>query len=423
MKVSQLIGMVGCGLLWACKTAEPPTTPIHEPVVEKELMITDLSVVNDVRATGADGPWSFGGLIKAMSGTTDPSRFVVNWLKLWEANQTVNGFTVAARPSIRSDVIDPWKARDGQTGVGDDQWNVNFANAPFRLLAIVNRIDLNRGTGTTIVENAGEGRFVFGVTNGPGATGQPLRFTVIFEYEQLATDRPTLRGWAQNWHALGTQQFGASYNAALQQITDRFSGKDKAPAKPNGSPLNQIRTNENALNPEWELREFNIVSGTLRPVPTKQSPENSFQNTPRLAKFINDNEADIKDRNFQIPLQFEGAPFLAGSSRVPFDFFWQAPGVADNEARHIFSFTACNGCHHRETNTANFLHVANRAQNAQAALSGFLTGVDVNDPVNTGVSRRFNDLADRAEALKLLATETGPVRLQSIRNERRARVH
>lgn len=436
MKFYRAIAIVGLLALAACRDnppsnqppnqppgqppGQPPPIPAHEPVIDRELMITDLSVVNDARATGPDGPWSFGGLIKAMAGTTDPSRFVVDWLKTWEANQTVNTFTVNARPTIRSKVIDPWKAKDGQSGVSDALWNVNFANAPFRLLAIVNRIDLNHGDGAAAVTDAGEGRFVFGVTDG-GPT--PPLFTVIFEYEQLATDRDTLRGWAQAWHALGAKPFGPDYNAALLHVTDRFSGKNKAPAKPNGSPLNQIRTNEIALASPWELREFHIVAGKLQEVPTLQSPDNSLQNTPKLAKFINDNEVKILDRNFTIPPQFDGAPFLAGSSKVPFGFFWQAPGVANNEARHIVSLNACNGCHHRETNTTGFLHVANRQANAKAALSGFLTGIAVPDPVLGSVSRTFNDLADRAEILKLLATEPGTARLNTITRDRRSRVH
>lgn len=433
MRACTLAVIVGCLFLTACKKPEPPPNPNpnpgpnpppapapHEPVIDKELMITDLTVVNDGRAAGPTGAWSFGGLVTAMAGPTNPGRFVVDWLKLWETNQPVNTFSVSPRPTIRSVVIDPWKAKDGQAGVSDDQWTVNLANAPFRLLAIVNRLDLNRGNGSTVVQNAGEGRFVFGVTD---ASGAPLQFTVIFEYELLATDRPTLRGWAQAWHALGTKPFGPEYNAALQLITDRYSGKDKAPSKPNGSPLNQLRTNEIALASPWELREFHIVGGKLQEVPTLQSPDNSFQDTARLAKFINDNEAEILDRNFTVPPQFDGAAFLAGSSKVPFGFFWRAPGVANNEARHIVSFTACNGCHHRETNTTGFLHVANRQANAKAGLSGFLTGTSVADPVVPSVSRPFNDLAARAEVLKLITTESGEARLNTITNDRRARVH
>ena len=122
---------------------------MHEPVKNKELMITDLSVVEDGRATAAGGPWTFGGLITAMAGPTPPGAFVKQWLLQWDANQSVNTFTVARRQTIRSLVIDPWKARDGQAGAPDPAWTPNLANAPFRLLAIVNRLDLSRGDGAT----------------------------------------------------------------------------------------------------------------------------------------------------------------------------------------------------------------------------------------------------------------------------------
>jgi hypothetical protein len=395
-------------------------------------MITDLSVVNDARATGPNGAWSFGGLIQAMSGTTNPSRFVVSWMKTWETNQSVNGFTIPARPSIRNEVINPWKAKDGQPNVADDQWNVNFANAPFRLLAIVNRLDLTGGTPTN-VENAGEGRFVFGVLN---AAGQPLPFTVIFEFEQLATSRAQLRGWAQQWHALGALPFGAPFNAALQQITDRFSGKDKAPNKPNGSPLNQLRTNEIALSfaNGWELREFKIDGGFLKPSTTLQSPSNSFQNTAVLRQFIADNEPEILDGGFRIPVRFNNAPFLAGASLIappsaPPAFKWIVPTPVNNEARHKVALGSCNGCHHLETGTMNFLHVANRAPTAEAALSGFLKGgpngtdFEVDDQGTGGFKRKFNDLKDRAAILREAAAEAGDIQLNSMRNARRFRVH
>src|SRR6185503_10626403 len=100
------------------------------------------------------------------------------WLKTWDIDQTINGFVVPARPNIRTVLIEPWKARDGQAGVSDEQWEPNWRNAPFRLLAIVNRLDLKRDAGG-IVQNAGEGRFVFCVTAGAGVDSPELPFTVI----------------------------------------------------------------------------------------------------------------------------------------------------------------------------------------------------------------------------------------------------
>ncbi len=432
------VALLGAVTLASCNQA-PPTpnppgpglnpSPVHEPVLDKELMITDLSVVNDARAQGPDGPWSFGGLVKAMAGRSDPGAFVFEWLKLWETSQTVNTFGVKPRTNIRSLIIEPWKMRDGKSGIADAQWTPNLANAPFRLLAIVDRLDLS-ASDTTSVRHAGEGRFVFGVLN---AANDPLPFTVIFEYEQLAADRPALRSWAQEWHALGAQSFGPAYNSALQAITDKFSGRDRAPAKPNGSALNQIRTNEialvlpNEVQRGWELREFQIVGGQVQEVSTKQTPDNSFQNTATLAKFINDTEADILDRHFEVPVQFAGAAFLAGSSIAapPANgFFWRAPGVTRNEARHIVAFTSCNGCHHLETGTTGFLHVANRQQAEKAELSGFLTGIEnVPDPVDGSIKRDFNDLLARATILKTLVSEVPPIQLTGILRDRRSRVH
>ena len=418
----------------------PPSQPpaVHDVVVNKELMITNLSVVNDARTKGPDGPWSFGALMTRMAGPTDPSAFVVKWLQTWEADQPVNGFSIPKRTQIRKLVIEPWMKKDngGQT-VPDGSWKVNFANAPFRLLAIVNRLDLMRET-TTSVANAGEGRFVFGVL---GPAGEALPFTVIFEYEQLATTREQLRGWAQQWHALsttGSAPFDETYKAALQVITDRFSGSNAAPNKPNGSALNQLRTNEIALvlqdnlSRGWELREFHIANGLLTPATTRQSPSNSFQNKPELTEFINTNETAILDGTFEILPTFKGLPFLAASSLIAppvSGFKWIVPPTVNNEARFKVAFASCNGCHHMETDTKNFVHVDNRAATSEAALSKFLTGepdgsdFKVVDQGTGGFTRPFNDLKQRAAILKATAEEAGAVQLHSLRDNRRFRVH
>lgn len=419
-------------------TPPPPPVPVHDPDIERELMIRDLSVVNDARTQGPNGAWSFGKLIQGLAGSSDPavvSKFVVSWLRSWDADQTVNTFTVPKRTKIRALIIDPWKAKDGQAGVADDAWKPNLANAPFRLLAIVNRMDLNRGSGAA-VQNAGEGRFVFGVVR---PDGSPAQFTVIFEYELLAQDRERLRRWAQEWHALGTIPFGTQYNAALQKITDQFAGAGAAPLKPNKSALNQLRTNEIelVLPPEnvsrgWELREFNIGSdGLLHPVTTKQTPANAFQNKADLATFINDNAVALLDRTLFIPEKLpDGRAFLAGASVVApptQGFFWNAPGIQNNEARHQLGMLTCNGCHHRESNTTDFLHVKVRAADQRAELSDFLEGgPQFQDPVDPTLKRdAVNDLQARATILKALAGEIAlPAGvLEGLEENRAVRVH
>src|SRR5690606_792741 len=112
---------------------------------------------------------------------------------------------------------------------------LDLSKAPFRLLAIVNRIDLRSDGGgyggggviggpiraadapgamiapdamiapAPMPVHAGEGRFVFGVLD---PQGRPLPFTVIFEYELPASDPREVLGWARSWHALGEVPFG-----------------------------------------------------------------------------------------------------------------------------------------------------------------------------------------------------------------------
>jgi hypothetical protein len=111
-----------------------------------------------------------------------------------------------------------------------------------------------------------------------------------------------------------------------------------------------------------------------------------------VADFVNQNEATILTQLHTVPPTFEGQPFQAGSSINPI-VFWSAPGIANNDARQLFSLNTCNGCHGAETNT-KFLHIAPRFQGQESQLSGFLTGITLPDPVS-GVTRTFNDLAAR----------------------------
>lgn len=361
---------------------------------ESELMIRDLLVVEDPIRTNwsgnpnppnpSDGAWHFGRLMTQMAGTNDPEQFVRTWLQEWSTPRPVNGFVVPPR-NIDALVVNPWLAASGGT-------RLDLTRAPFRLLAIVNRIDLRdlaRGS-------AGEGRFVFGVL---GAGGAQLQFTVILEYNLPASTPADVRRWADDFHALSSLPRGsAQYNQALENITTRFAGRDVAPTRPNGSSINQVRSNEIALLAPWELREFKLnAAGQLRQVTVAQTTDLTFDNSPTLANFINANTPALLAGTHVVPATFNGAPFLGGSAITNPNMFWRAPGVTNNEARFRFSINTCNGCHAGETGTP-FLHVSPRNLGQVAALSTFLTGKTQPDPVS-GLPRTFNDLDFRSSSL------------------------
>lgn len=355
----------------------------------RELMIRDLSVVDDPIRTSAFGPpgdsrsgaWTFQRLMERIAPTpAEAPDMAEAMLSSFLTPQAVNGFTIPSRPQMLDLVLGPWP----RTANG----KLDLAQAPMQLLAIVNRVDLkdlSKGS-------AGEGRIIFGV-NDPG--GFPMEFTVIFEYALPASDDNEARAWAEDFHALQALPFPSEeYNAALQAITDRFSARDVLPGTPSGSALIDIRTNEIALDFEWQFREFHLdgVTGALNPAPLFQTPDASFNFSPELGRFINQNAATILTERHDVPATFEGVPFQAASVFNNIDF-WDAPGITDPDARHKFSLNTCNGCHGGETNTF-FLHVSPRFPGQESQLSDFLLGTNAFDPV-TGQTRRLAELRRR----------------------------
>jgi hypothetical protein len=359
----------------------------------EELIITSLSVVEDPVRTAPGGAWHFGTLMRAMAGNQDPSTLVRQWLRTWNTTQQVNGLTLPARSQMLTKVLGPWEQRSGGASRPLD-----FSKAPFRLLAIVNRMDL-RNPGV----QAGEGRFVFGVLD---AAGNPLEFTVILEYALPGGTPEAIQAWARDWHELGQLGLGhPNYKVKLQALTDRFTRAGVMASRPHGNALNQLRTNEVALSSEWEMREFVLTSTALQPATVKRTPDLGFENTGALRDFIQANQADVLAERHTVPESLNGARFLAARAPVPEAFFWRVPGVP-SEARHKFSLNTCSGCHSRETGT-EFTHIAPRAAGQVAALSAYLMGGTLPDPV-TAVSRSFNDLDRRAEDLKALVCGTPP---------------
>jgi hypothetical protein len=355
---------------------------------ERELVVRDLPVVEDPARTSGQGAWTFAHLAAELAPPgVPPGAFVEAFLRSWLVDQTVNGFTVRARPSMQAFALDPWPR--------DASGLLDLARAPVRLLAIVDRVDLR----DPVAGSAGEGRFVFGLLD---RAGRPAPFTMIFEYRLRAGTEDDVRAWARAWHALGALPFPSeAYNAALQSLTDRFVSRGAGTCGAGGSALLAVRTNEAALDFTWELRQFALspTDGALRPVPVDQTPDTGFlvAGSPVVADFVNQADEAILAGTFTVPPSFEGAPFLGGSSFNLLEA-WNAPGIVDPEARHLFSLATCNGCHGDETGS-EFLQIFPRPAGAAARISGFLRGIAVSDPF-TGAFRTFADLQRRKADLE-----------------------
>ena len=415
----------------------PATLKPHTVVVEKELIMTNVKVVESSRAKEVVGPWHIRTLFSNMIGGAEPSQLMLQWLGEWEEDRTVNGLVIPKRPRIRELVIDPWLKASGMAGKPASEVQLKWSAAPFRLLAIVNRFDLAQADPMLDrIDNAGEGRFVFGVTS-DGPDGPSVQFTVIFEYRQRANSKKQFEDWAKAWHALGDEtlgkkdEFPENYLSALEAITTKFSGP--------GAALHQLRTNEIVLQVPWELREFQVEGNRLVSVTVKQNPDISFNQTSVLDAYL---KTFILDVPPAMPSGAKNVPFLAASSineKPVWNLSTPSQDAKLKKRLADFAKNTCNGCHGVEGGMIGreFTQVQPREPGQESILAGFLTGKapagqsnegaeEFTDPRDSQKKIPFaNDLGQRKTMLMQVA-EPGTVPSaagEPLWNGRKGRVH
>jgi hypothetical protein len=374
-------------------TCTPTTVPCTAGAVVNDpfhqLVIVDPNVTNPandpIASNASDGHFSFRYLLEQLSGcpnastnTSCMSSFVNGWINQLGTQQTINGFSVP--PRITSLISQNWpKLSDGTT--------LDMSQAPFQLLAIVNRTDLH-------VTGQGEGRLVYGFV-GPqsGPNPGPQTFTVIAEFLLPATGTLTSRkGWVNAFfglpNAAGFQQVCAGspnpkcvYNHNLQTLTDVFV---------TAAQLFDLRTSDFFLAPPgtpppWAWRQFGlqIASGQnhLVTAPTAEVPDISLNGSATVGSFLAANAAQIRDGFVSLPAsQIGGEVFdLVQNS-------WSFPSV-DAPTLKSFSGRTCNGCHvFVPTDPANpngsgpFFHVNPTTipdSTGQNILSPFMTAIEI----------------------------------------------
>lgn len=335
-----------------------PITPLilnavdceNQLLKQNSLFITHLDVVEDPARTynvynntgNPYGAWTFGTLMKNIANTNvtgvSTKSFLKEWVKTWTQNYMIGSFAnnnaynnLSPRGNSKLHLIHPWIVKawtmsppNGQPATPPDNNELNnngweyywdilsedalVKNAPFKLMAIVNRIDL-RGNPiyTSNMHNGGETRFIYTLIN--PFTGKPpihndaqsgpfgaeafglidwIGMNVILEYGNPINNLCDIKDFAQQWYDLSSYTLGSTdYNDALEQITNTVTLSNKAPGKNyNKSALNQIRTNEKILDKrdpgneiklwadmDWELRQFELNSnGYLEPTLLTNTP-------------------------------------------------------------------------------------------------------------------------------------------------------
>lgn len=446
-----MAGVLMCSLFTQSLHAEPGVCPLEDESdpaqvalwetvtstvkIKHALMITSTKVVNDrtrtydacdtsAAGTGIPGgKWTFGYIMRKLAGSQDVSAFTLNWLNTWASDTTLNGFSVPKRPNISS-VINSWPRLPNSTALDVDR-------APFRLTAIVNRVDLSSFSSTSNYSgSSGEGRLIFNWYN-PQSCSTLQQFNVIFEFKLPAKFSTTVstnsKQWASYWNTLSANEFSdfpPDYRTKLQEITDAFIS---------AANLGQVRSNEIALGAgaPWELREFKLTSpnnGQLKLFSTALTPNDTKNNTQELVNFLNTNSAGIIAGTVSASPAWQGGRSIANNDPSGAWGKTVASQINDLEARHVFALNTCNGCHTTESGTC-FTHVMPRKATAEAAISPFLRGSDINvfdfhnpaDPVTTD-ALQFNELDCRAlDSYDMITgTTNGGLRTTSSGNSRQA---
>ncbi len=145
--------------------AYAPDAPSLPADLYRDLIVLDPELVNGPLAANADAaaPWSFRAQMQWLGGAArEPFDFTRSWLGQWESPSSVGAelAPVTPRPAARELLMDPWLS-SGSSGVAASAGSAaapayaaerpgevlaaptpSWSRAPFRLIAIVNRVDL-----------------------------------------------------------------------------------------------------------------------------------------------------------------------------------------------------------------------------------------------------------------------------------------
>ncbi len=434
-------------------SAQMTVFPDHQLTMVNTAVVADSSRTFDqclpVGQQGTvGGAWTFNTLMMSIANTSTPQvaeNMLLGMLNSWNSAQPINGFQVLPRssmgtldspPGSGTGLLKFWPV-DTPSGCGPNgqQACPSLAQAPVRLDAIVNRIDV--GANGSPFSPAGELRFIFTVTAelpsdnppdpGPCSNQGGLNeaFNIILEYRIPSNTFSTRLSWAQVWNGLQDMipnQFDENYLTSLNNLTSLVVLPNKC-LDNNQRPIScisQIRTNEILLapgsqNPDfWELREFHFSNASGQPVLSEatvaQTPDSRFNTSGQppctnvngnsqqlcnsvvgtLAGYINNiafNPVFISTAGAAPPVPTNlpsGTAFLGGSALNELSF-WNDTGITNNDhdvSRIDFSFNTCNGCHGGETQTS-FQHVAFRGPGEASVLSNFLLGAPTQCPLST----------------------------------------
>ncbi|HTV20742.1 MAG TPA: hypothetical protein VMG12_18790 [Polyangiaceae bacterium] len=335
-----------------------PLRPDLPPSLYPALIVIDADIIRGPLAANAsaDAPFSFRAQMEWLAGDRDAIDFTQAWLEQWETVTTVGpaAAPVVPRPAARRRLLEPWLGANAASSADAGAYGTSspspangtppsWANAPFRLIAIVNRVDLASDPCST----GGELRFIYTAID--VSTGAALDMTAILEVPYPSTR--TAAEWARAWRDLPFGG-GSGYSEALARLVrDVHAEADPLRARLLTSEVELA----SAESPGWEMREFHLqIEGDrlgLVQTPLDRTPRADVD-AARLSDHVLEHADEIRAAGARLPddMQAGVAPLATP------DFRWRVLGVSES-LRHAFSLQTCNGCHGGDAEPLPFQHV------------------------------------------------------------------
>ncbi|AKU96881.1 putative lipoprotein [Labilithrix luteola] len=303
-----------------------PSSVREIPVdANRELVVTDDALLGALSSNAEAAPLSFRRAMDALALDDEAS---AEWLESWSARLDADGHSDRAN-ALRTLVTCRWLKSAPDNGCDDlctacAARALPLEQAPFRLVAVVNRTDLS--VMPDRAAEGGEGRLVYALTDGPAdePTSQPLPVSVIFEYAQEGTALE----WSRRWHSLGSVS-SSDLPRALVDLTDRFVAS--------GS-LAQVRTAD-AWNGPMVIHQFAREAGALRATRVRNTPIWSRVTPSDLRAFVDEHEAAVADGTMLMPRGW-WAPSSSPNDEVP-------AFLAEIPSHELLVRQTCGGCHAR----------------------------------------------------------------------------
>ncbi len=305
----------------------------------------------------------------------------------------------ARSASMKEVALSPWMTRDGVHRDDFSTWTPSMANAPFRLLAVINRPDIRIGRSEERASTLGQIRFIYclvrAASNGSVSDRPCASFLLAVEIDILAdgTSPDAIAAYYEAW--AGLQRLSPAdplFNAGIDSIISALRDIRYLSAV---IAINEVESDlalgkSPAVDATWVMRSFQLDPSTQLTVPQTVNSYTDREWIAEACRILAQSPASSgRKTNFGVKGALAAAPRSATTASMTLSDSINdiiatvnatCPDLDPQRTTLLvdaLAKTTCNGCHFAGTGTL-FTHVSPRDVGNVTRLSPFVVGNDSN---------------------------------------------